>query len=213
MTPANGATGVSTNTPNITATFSEPVLSGTITFVLEDPSLNIVPASLTYNAFTNTSTLTPTAPLAVSTTYTATVSGAQDAAGNAMTSPVSWSFTTGSVAAVVHGTPTTGSDPITGTGKVVSGTTNDGGGTAALDAILAEWISSDSSTNRISKIMNGAGARNVLAFSSSAIMQDTNAYNLSIGGSQTQNNNVFLTLTSLPADKVRKKPGQTDTNL
>ena len=42
----------------------------------------------------STATLTPTAALAANTTYTASVSGAQDAAGNTM-APVSWSFTTG----------------------------------------------------------------------------------------------------------------------
>src|SRR5262249_43284357 len=47
-----------------------------------------------YNASTFTITITPTSPLAVNTTYTATVSGVKDTAGNAMASPVSWSFTT-----------------------------------------------------------------------------------------------------------------------
>src|SRR5262249_17349903 len=46
-----------------------------------------------YNSSTNTATLTPNAALAASATYTATVSGAQDTAGNLM-APVSWSFTT-----------------------------------------------------------------------------------------------------------------------
>jgi len=116
--------------------------------VLKDPGLNIVPASLSYNASTKTSTLTPNAPLAVSTTYTATVSGAQDAAGNAMTSPVSWSFTTGSAGMIVRRTPTAGSHSITGNGNVVGGTTNDDGSTTALDAILSEWTSSDSSMKK-----------------------------------------------------------------
>ena len=40
-----------------------------------------------------TATLTPTAALAYSTTYTATVSGAQDPAGNTM-APITWTFTT-----------------------------------------------------------------------------------------------------------------------
>jgi hypothetical protein len=95
MTPANGATGVSITAPNITATFSEPVQSSTITFTLQDPSNNIVPATLSYNASTDTATLTPNAALAHLTTYTVTVSGAQDYAGNAMSSPVTWTFTTG----------------------------------------------------------------------------------------------------------------------
>jgi hypothetical protein len=93
-TPLPGATGVSTTAPDITATFNEPVQSGTIAFVLVDSSGNSVPAAVSYNAATNTAILTPTGALADSTTDTATISGAQDAAGNEMTSPVSWSFTT-----------------------------------------------------------------------------------------------------------------------
>ena len=46
-----------------------------------------------YDAATRTATFTPTAALATSTAYTATVSGAKDAAGNTM-APVTWSFTT-----------------------------------------------------------------------------------------------------------------------
>jgi hypothetical protein len=42
-------------------------------------------------------TFTPTAALAASTTYTATVSGAQNTSGTPMSSPFSWSFTTGAV--------------------------------------------------------------------------------------------------------------------
>jgi len=42
-------------------------------------------------------TFTPTNALAASTTYTATVSGAQNASGTPMSNPVTWSFTTGMV--------------------------------------------------------------------------------------------------------------------
>ena len=92
-TPASGATGVSTTAPHITATFSEPVQSGTIGFVLKDSAGHTLPASVAYDPSTNTVTFTPGGALEPSTTYTATVSGAQDLAGNPM-APVSWSFTT-----------------------------------------------------------------------------------------------------------------------
>ena len=56
-------------------------------------------------------TFTPTSSLAASTTFTATVSGAQNASGTAMTSPFTWTFTTGAVAQCPcsiwqNGTPT-----------------------------------------------------------------------------------------------------------
>ncbi len=91
-TPASGATGVAT-TDGLTATFSESVRPDTISFVLKDSANNTVAGSTAYNASTNTLTFTPTSVLNLGTTYTVTVSGAKDHAGNAMTEQ-SWSFTT-----------------------------------------------------------------------------------------------------------------------
>ncbi|WP_210420322.1 Ig-like domain repeat protein [Aquisphaera giovannonii] len=91
QTPAPGVTGVSMTT-SVTATFSEPVTPGSIVFTLSGPG-GAVAATLSYNAASNVATLTPGAALSPSTTYTAAVSGAMDAAGNVMT-PTSWSFTT-----------------------------------------------------------------------------------------------------------------------
>src|SRR4051812_49418155 len=90
--PASNATGVD-STSKATATFSEAVQQSTIKFELKAPDGTAVPANMTYDSATRTATLAPSAPLASSTTYTAAVSGAQDAAGNTM-SPVTWSFTT-----------------------------------------------------------------------------------------------------------------------
>jgi len=50
--------------------------------------------SVAYDAATFTATFTPTAALSTSTTYTVTVTAAKDAAGNAMSSPYSWTVTT-----------------------------------------------------------------------------------------------------------------------
>ncbi len=64
--------------------------------MLKDPSNNTVTATVSYNDTTHAAPLQPSSPLANSTTYTATISGATDAAGNSntMTVPFSWSFTT-----------------------------------------------------------------------------------------------------------------------
>ena len=91
--PASGATNVAVAT-TVTATYSEPVQPATVAFTLTDPASNVVPATVTYNVANQRSVLTPTAPLAGSTVYTATVSGTQDVAGNPMAAPVTWSFTT-----------------------------------------------------------------------------------------------------------------------
>jgi methionine-rich copper-binding protein CopC len=95
--PGPGATGVTTNIP-ITATFSEPIQPGTISFTLTDPSGISVAGSLSYNAATNSIAFDPTLPLNISTHYTANVNGATDYYGNSLTAPVSWSFTTSATA-------------------------------------------------------------------------------------------------------------------
>ena len=104
-TPGNNGTGVSVSTSCV-FTFSEPIQSSTINFTLKSAANSVVTTSLSYDPATNTATLTPTASLAYSTTYTATVSGATDMAGNVMTAPVSETFTTASAppAAITNAT-------------------------------------------------------------------------------------------------------------
>ena len=98
-TPADNATGVPVGT-TVTVTFSEAMDPTTIngtTFSLKVTSSSAaVAGTVSYNTSTHVATFTPTAPLAASTQYTATVTtGAKDTAGNQL-SPgnVSFSFTT-----------------------------------------------------------------------------------------------------------------------
>ena len=101
ITPASGATGVSTTT-TVTATFSEAMNAATIntnTFQLRNSGGTLVTAGVAYNATTRVATLTPSSTLAGGpTTYTATVvggtNGVKDVAGNALASNQAWSFTT-----------------------------------------------------------------------------------------------------------------------
>ena len=77
VTPAAGATGVGVSAA-ATATFSEAMNAATITtstVVLRNPGNVIVSSTVGYNSGTNVVTLTPTAALAASTTYTATIAG------------------------------------------------------------------------------------------------------------------------------------------
>ena len=92
--PFPGAYGQAVNS-NVTATFSEAIQPASVAFVLRDSANTIVPANLSYDAATHTVTLHPNADLLASRTYTATVSGAMDLAGNTMSSPAVWSFSTG----------------------------------------------------------------------------------------------------------------------
>ena len=98
--PASGATAVATSS-TVTTTFSEAMNATTISassFLLRDAGGVSIAANVSYNASTLVATLTPSAALAGSTTYTATVTGGavgvKDAAGNALAVDRTWSFTT-----------------------------------------------------------------------------------------------------------------------
>ena len=117
QTPGVNATGVAVLTIP-TATFNEAVQASTISFTLKNSSGSAVAATVAYNSSTDTATLTPSGPLAFSTTYTATVSGAESSFGVAMTGPMTWSFTT---AAAPAAPAVTGWTPATnGTGMATN---------------------------------------------------------------------------------------------
>jgi WD40 repeat protein len=114
--PADGATGVSQSTA-VTATFSEPMDPGTIdtaTFQLRGPApqTTAVAATVSYNASTNTAELRPSASLAASSSYTATVaggtSGVTDAAGIPLAANRTWTFTTATASEACATAPCTG---------------------------------------------------------------------------------------------------------
>jgi Big-like domain-containing protein/fibronectin type III domain protein len=98
VSPANLATNVPTNT-TVQVTFSEAMDSTTMTntnVTLKVTTTSaLVPAVVVYNKATHVATLTPSSALAFATGYTVTVTtGVKDAAGNALASPFSSTFTT-----------------------------------------------------------------------------------------------------------------------
>jgi hypothetical protein len=102
VTPAAGATGVSTNVAP-TATFSEPLNSASLTastVLLRDAANNPVPFNISYSSSTFTVTLTPQQELQLGQTYTVTLKGGAtapqitDATGTPLASDFVWSFTT-----------------------------------------------------------------------------------------------------------------------
>ncbi len=101
ISPADGASSVNIAT-TIKAVFSEPLDETTIntsTFELRDGAGTPVLSTVAFDSSTNTATLTPVAPLAESTLYTANVvggsAGVKDVTGNPLTSERTWLFTTG----------------------------------------------------------------------------------------------------------------------
>ena len=93
QTPSAGGTLSSPLDPLIAATWNEPVVASTISFVLTNSASTLVPSSVSYNTATDTATLTPSADLVPGMTYTVILSGAENAAGTATMSSDSWSFT------------------------------------------------------------------------------------------------------------------------
>src|SRR3984957_5935859 len=100
VTPLGGATGVSTTSPQITATLNEPIapIAGTasMTVTCAAPCVNAT-GIVTLDATNTIATFTLTAgtALATSTVYTVTISGATSLAGGvAMLAPYVWTFTT-----------------------------------------------------------------------------------------------------------------------
>lgn len=80
-------------TTTVSASFSYAIDMSTVTFTVKNGAGTAVPGSLSYTSATNTVVFTPDSPLALSTTYTASIQ-ASDINGNAMTAPVTWNFTT-----------------------------------------------------------------------------------------------------------------------
>ena len=121
-TPVAGATGVP-GTTTVTATFSETVqnVSGS-TFTLKASSAS-VPATVGYEATSRVATLTPSAPLAANTQYTATLTGGASAIKGATGTPlatVTWTFTTAAPADTIAPT-VTGRSPVAGATGVAVG--------------------------------------------------------------------------------------------
>ena len=95
--PASGATGVPVNQA-LSATFSVGMNSATIdpaTFTVAGPGGVAVAGTVGYTAPGSVATFTPTANLAYSTLYTATITtGATNSAGTPLAGSYAWSFTT-----------------------------------------------------------------------------------------------------------------------
>jgi hypothetical protein len=80
-------------TTDPTVTLSKPVVPSTASFVLKDPNGTAVAGTTSFDSTNKIATFTPNSALAAGTTYTATMSGAQDQFGQPMT-PYSFSFIT-----------------------------------------------------------------------------------------------------------------------
>jgi hypothetical protein len=94
VTGSTPVTGSSSNpvATDPTVTFSETVVPSSVSFTVKDSSGNSVAGSTSFNSGDTVATFTPSANLAAGTTFTVTVSGAQNSTGQTMASPYSYSF-------------------------------------------------------------------------------------------------------------------------
>jgi hypothetical protein len=104
----------------------------TSTFTLWRPDNTQVPATPSYNAATNTATITPILPLSYLTTYTVKLTtGVTDANGVPLASPVTWTFTT--------------------TGTMISKRINAGGTAPYTDTSGNTWLADDFFKNGVNE--------------------------------------------------------------
>src|SRR6202166_4132888 len=115
VTPPDGSTLASPSSAVITATFSKAMNPATInasTFTLTSGGTS-VSGQVTYTAATNIATFTPSAALANSTLFTATITtGAKDPAGTSLAANFVWTFTTAAPPTVVSTVPANGATAV-----------------------------------------------------------------------------------------------------
>jgi hypothetical protein len=114
-TPANAAIGVPVQ-QIVSATFSgamNPATLNASTFALTGPGGAAVASVVTYAQATSSAVLTPSAPLAYNTVYTATITtAAADPIGDQLASNYIWTFTTATQPIVTSTTPANGATAV-----------------------------------------------------------------------------------------------------
>jgi hypothetical protein len=107
--PGSGSTNASLNT-SITAQFSEAMSAGSVTGVTFSATETAGPAvagTVSIDSVNHSARLVPTGMLVATTSYTVTITiGVRDLAGNAIASPFTFSFTTGTASDITPPTVT-----------------------------------------------------------------------------------------------------------
>ncbi|HET9648994.1 MAG TPA: N,N-dimethylformamidase beta subunit family domain-containing protein [Microlunatus sp.] len=186
-TPSDAATDVATSIAP-TATFSEPVTTASVAM---SAGSTTVAGTTTYDTATQKVTFTPTVPLANSTAYTVTVSGAKDAAGNVM-DPASWSFTT--VAAPPPDTtpPTvTARTPASGATGVATNTTVAATFSEAVQASTATIAVNGPAGAVAGSVSPTTGTTQTITFTPAAALASSTTYTVTVSGAKDVANNTM----------------------
>ena len=90
-TPVSGSSSNPVTTAP-TVTFSQAVVPSSVSFTVKDSGGNTVAGTTSLGSGNTVATFTPSSQLAAGTTYTVTVSGAQNSTGQTLASPYSYTF-------------------------------------------------------------------------------------------------------------------------
>jgi len=152
--PLSSATDIAANKV-VTITFNEAMTASTInsTTLTLTQGTNPVTGTVGYSGMT--ATFTPSANLAASTTYTATVTtGAKDLAGNALAADLVWIFTTGAEPSVVLTNPADLATDVL-LNKVVTATFN---GSMDLSTMTATTFTVKQGTTPVAGVVSYTGS-------------------------------------------------------
>ncbi len=187
--PSPNATGVA-QTAAVTVTFSKSVQPATISFVLKDTGGSVVQSTVAYNSATNTATLTPSAALAATASYTATVNGATDLVGNIMSAPFGWSFTTASAAAP----PTVVAEsPAPGATNVAKGSSITATFSKAVNDGTISFVLRDAAGNTVSSAVSYDDEASTATLTPSAALAAGTAYTATVSGATDLSGNAMTT--------------------
>jgi fibronectin type 3 domain-containing protein len=205
--PTDGATGLATNA-TARATFSEPAAPASVStssFILTlQGDTTPIPATVTYDVASNTTTLQPSAPLGNSTVYTATIkggpSGATDLAGNPLAADMVWSFTTvapDTAVPIVDVTAPADGATVAGTVTLFANATDDVG-VSHVDFLVNGSVVGTVTTAPYTMNWNSKSVANGLVTITAQAYDTSNNQGVSAPVSATVNNDV--TAPSVPAD-------------
>jgi hypothetical protein len=192
FSPAGSSQDIGVNS-SASVKFSEAIDPTSITAAtvrLIDSGNNYVPASLSYNAATLMATITPTSPLAFSTTYTIVVTGGafgvKDVAGNPIAQTVGSLFTTVAAPApdlipptVTSVNPPNGSTNIS-TGASFTVTFSEGLNAATVDANSVLLLKN--ATNRVNATLLYDAATRTVTITPLAPLENATNYTIYIHG-------------------------------
>ena len=184
-TPAPGATGVAVGRP-VSVSFDEAIVAGYAVSVTPAGGSPVAGATV-WDAGTKTLTFTPSALLSAVTSYSVSVTGVQDQAGNA-TPPVSWSFTTAEAPDVTAPVVVTRT-PVSGASGVAVGTPVSVSFDEPIVAGYAVSVTPAGGSPVAGATAWDAGSK-TLTFTPSALLSAVTSYSVSVSGVKDAAGNV-----------------------